>query len=329
MRAVIAEHFTDSGVVKVGLYDKGAQLSKVFGAFRFSSLSSSIPTHELSPSEIPCSAWPRFQHLNFDLGVVASALHTTFAREYRLTTPDPSSGSPSQSQSVSPDSVSPPSAASSPSPYPVHIGYLLRAEDAVWTSRFRSGTKIDLLGTLTMHLMFKDLGTGAAGLRIESLEFESRGHEEWIARGAMESVLTSMVNEVAGAGPSERSALSGALLGGVKTEEGAGGGSRGGKEKERPKSKKGNTRETRGMVTRRRSASQKSTIDHPIEDDSDENEEEEKSVRGEQGRKRELSNEERLQQMRSVSMPVTPVGPFGVTEMGMRCLEVRSPPPAP
>jgi hypothetical protein len=305
---VIAEHFTDTGVVKVGLYDKGAALSKVFGPSTFYLLPFFSSSHS-ALAEIPCSAWPRFQHLNFNLGVVACALHTTFAREYRLTTPDPSSSSASAS---SDGGISPPSASSPPS-FPIHIGYLLRAEDAVWTSRFRNGTKVDLLGTLTMHFMFKDLGTGAAGLRIESLEFESRGHEEWVARGAMEVVLNTMAGEGLA---SEGSALSGAL-GGFKGEEGA---ASGGKEKERPKSKKGAAKESRGMVTRRRSASQKSTVDLSLEDDSDD-EEEAAAAKAEQ-----LPNGERkqsLQQIRSVRVPSTPVGPFGVTEMGMRCLEVR------
>ncbi|GAA5861908.1 hypothetical protein JCM8547_008592 [Rhodosporidiobolus lusitaniae] len=307
LRSVIAEHFTDTGVVKVGLYDKNAQLSKIF--------------------EIPCSAWPRFQHLNFLHGVVGGGLSTTFAREYRLTTPDPSC-TPSPS-SPSSDPPRPP-----PASFPIHIGYLLRAEDATWSSRFTSGTKIDLVGTLTMHLMFKDLGTGAAGLRIESLEFESRGHEEWVAREAMEAFELSGV-----VGKLRTGSLSGALTmaaGGVAKDEDKEGA--GGKEgKDRPKGKKGKKEEpppppSRGMVTRRKSASARELSGGAGIVDGEE----------EQGRKRENSGEssarrgsgdeveilkqegedEIRQGMRNVRVPVSPVGTFGVTEMGMRCLEI-------
>lgn len=34
LRATVADYFTETGILKYGLYDKTAALSKVFGAFR-------------------------------------------------------------------------------------------------------------------------------------------------------------------------------------------------------------------------------------------------------------------------------------------------------
>ncbi|GAA6018470.1 hypothetical protein JCM10207_000904 [Rhodosporidiobolus poonsookiae] len=282
LRQVISEHFTESGVVKVGLYDKAAQLSKVF--------------------EIPCSAWPRFQHLNVLLGVISTSLTPHFAREYRLTTPDPTA-SPS----------SPSSGGSAPPSLPVHIGYLLRADDASWTSRFSQGVKVELAGTLTVHLLFKDLGHGAAGLRIESLEFESRGHDEWISREVVEAHLAAAALPPEGFDP--RASTSSTAAG--KDDE----------RPERPKpGRKGSATAAAakdkekdggrgGMVTRRRSASARS---EQLQLDEDEGS---GSGDGEGDRKPSVGEKDEARRARA-RMPVSPVGTFGVTEMAMRCLEI-------
>ncbi|GAA5834145.1 hypothetical protein JCM11251_000554 [Rhodosporidiobolus azoricus] len=320
LRSVAAEHFTDTGVVKVGLYDKVAQLSKVF--------------------EIPCSAWPRFQHLNLLLGALTSTVTTTFAREFRLTTSDPSSPTPSPPGPSSPNDPPLPPPLGTPM---VHIGYLLHSPEAAWSSRFLSGTKIDLVGSLTVHLMFKDLGTGSAGLRIESLEFESRGHEEWVERGGWQVLPSSVLSPAVGG----TAVLANAVGGLGKEDQHAGS-----EEKDRSKSKKGGAAglaketppvpATKGMITRRRSASAKSNHSHSASEDLSrqaeleaeralagvleedvvagvqEVKEEDEGVKGGEGGgpggKKGLG--------RAVRVPVSPVGPFGVTEMGMRCLEI-------
>ncbi|GAA5981955.1 hypothetical protein JCM11641_006810 [Rhodosporidiobolus odoratus] len=278
LRGVIAEHFTETGVVKVGLHDKGAQLSKVF--------------------EIPCSAWPRFQHLNLLLGVLSTSLSTTFAREYRLTMLEPT---PARSPAS-------PAHPGGPPPLPpaahVHVGYLLQADDAVWSSRFSQGIKVDLVGTLTVHLLFKNLGSGTAGLRIESLEFESRGHEEWIVKEAMQA-MPDVSSEAR-----KRASLSGALGigngGDAKVED-----------QDRPRSKKGAAPPQKGMVTRRRSASARSEArTEEAEDEHSDDEERKVSADGLS------SQEEKSSRSHAVRVPLTPVGTFGVTEMGMRCLEI-------
>ncbi|BGP38877.1 hypothetical protein JCM10449v2_002815 [Rhodotorula kratochvilovae] len=262
LRTVIAEHFTETGVIKIGLFDKSTQMSKVF--------------------EIPCSAFPRFQHLNLLLGVLSTVLTVHFVREFRLTTPDPSL----------------PSSPSSPPTPQVHIGYLLRAEDASWTSRFAHGARVDLLGALTMHLMFKDLGGGSAGLRIESLEFDAKTFEESVARGAMEPVALPPSVPAASKEADEDAARA-------------------------SKARKASTASKRGMVTRRRSASAKveQEVEHEDDDDRDAGDAEREDKKP--SPQREASREDGEEKKGAVvRVPASAVGGFGITELGMRCLEI-------
>ncbi|GJN89934.1 hypothetical protein Rhopal_002923-T1 [Rhodotorula paludigena] len=285
LRTVIAEHFTETGVVKIGLYDKSTQMSKVF--------------------EIPCSAFPRFQHLNYLLGVLSSFMTVHFAREFRLTTPDPTVAPPSPPSPPSASTTVPPP----PPPHapPVHIGYLLRAEDATWTSRFSTGARVELVGALTMHLMFKDLGNGAAGLRIESLEFDARAFEESVVRAAMEPL------------PAYEAAARGA-------DKAAAGRDKAEDESEASRPAKGGRRGAaakRGMVTRKRSASAK------VEQDDEEGAGESGAVEQDDEKKRiagapiEGEDDGGVEQKGSaMRVPPSAVGGFGVTELGMRCLEI-------
>lgn len=223
------------------------------------SLPSTPPTHPAPPTEIPCSALPRFQHLNAICGVLQSALSLYQVHEFFLTTPDPSTSRP------------------------VHVGYLLKADDATWFSRFGNGVKVDLVGALTVHLVV----TGViGGLRVESIEFASRGHEEFLAR---EFVATERVERMFDTGVPEG-------------EDGAEAAGKAAGKKDKAKKP--------GASTRRRSQTKES-------EDAEEKEAEIK--RG---------MDERAGWISSVSyenhmLPISPVGSFGITEMGMRCLEVR------
>ncbi|GAA5893393.1 uncharacterized protein JCM6883_007652 [Sporobolomyces salmoneus] len=330
LRTVVSDYFTDAGVVKFGLYDKTAQLSKVF--------------------EIPCSAFPRFQHLNLLHGVLSSTLSPSFIREYRLTTPDTTLHSPSSSNNTANSSNSGPNGGSNSSPPlpQVHIGYLLRADEAVWTSRFSSGTKVDLVGTLTVHLIFKDLGNGQPVLRVESFEFESRGHEEWVVREAME-LIQNQNPTTPGAGTAAAGGGGGGSNGSSTTtpmtttttikEEGGGDSSVSSPEKgasSRRSSNSGSQRKS-GMTTRRRSASARQEEEHDQESNEDPNSQQEREK--EKERKEDNGGAElytttstssgatsREDQQRrpgpTARIPPSSVGSFGVTEMGMRCLEI-------
>lgn len=349
-------------------------------------------THAEFPActEIPCSAFPRFQHLNLLHGVLSSTLSPSFIREYRLTTPDTTLQSPSSATNA--NSSSGASAAGGPSgasnsastgapPLPqVHIGYLLRADEAVWTSRFSSGTKVDLVGTLTVHLVFKDLGNGQPVLRVESFEFESRGHEEWVVREAMELIRANPAQQQqhpatpgpgnAGGGgnntnsdSSTTTPMTSANTTMVIKEEGgdstmsspdksgaANHGSRrssnGGGQNQGQNARKG------GMTTRRRSASAREELDHDQESnedpsnsagggtgsatgDGDKDKERRDESGGTEGKPQASSSSangvaasEQQQHRRpnhngpTARIPPSSVGAFGVTEMGMRCLEV-------
>jgi len=296
----VSDYFTDAGVVKFGLYDKTAQLSKVFGSF---SLHLSIPRCSiidlvLVSTEIPCSAFPRFQHLNLLHGVLSSTLSPSFIREYRLTTPDTTLHSPSSP--------------SNPAPLPqVHIGYLLRADEAVWTSRFSSGTKVDLVGTLTVHLVFKDLGNGQPVLRVESFEFESRGHEEWVVREAMELL------------PPSTPAIGNA---GIKEEESSGE-KGGGRSRRSSNSVGGGGNQRKGMTTRRRSASarEEQEQDHESNASSSQPERGEKDGKDDgNGTSQSSTTRDDPRRTATARIPSSSVGSFGVPEMGMRCLEVSN-----
>ncbi|GAA6060903.1 hypothetical protein JCM10212_003937 [Sporobolomyces blumeae] len=327
LRTVVSDYFTDAGVVKFGLYDKTAQLSKVF--------------------EIPCSAFPRFQHLNLLHGVLSSTLSPSFIREYRLTTSDTTLQSPS----------SPPPPHPSMSNLPqVHIGYLLRADEAVWASRFATGTKVDLVGTLTVHLVFKDLGNGQPVLRVESFEFESRGHEEWVVREAMD-----VLNSVAPGGSNVANGTNGQV---ATTPAGSGGANSTATttvvvKEEESNDKVSNTHSGRsstsggvnanstagqrkGMTTRRRSASAREEQHEEEESNVSSSQRGEKTGGGGGDKNKPAENAQKgnggsganggegvnpgglKDDVKRVTarLPETSVGSFGVTEMGMRCLEI-------
>ncbi|KPV77262.1 uncharacterized protein RHOBADRAFT_51145 [Rhodotorula graminis WP1] len=295
LRSVVAEHFTETGVIKIGLFDKSTQMSKVF--------------------EIPCSAFPRFQHLNHVLGVVTAFMTVHFVREFRLTTPDPAS-------------LSSPLPAGAPPPPQVHVGYLLQADDASWTSRFAQGTRVDLLGSLTLHLMFKDLGGGSAGLRIESLDFDAKAFEESVARGAMEAVSASSMPPTAGP----------PLATSVKHESRSGGPDEADEQQVQgaPTGRKGSAGSAaaqRGMVTRRRSASAKTEQDAGGRagggDEADDRQGGGASADGGDGPREEQQDGVQRQSKQEDDVPSavvrvrgSPVGGFGITNLGMRCLEI-------
>lgn len=318
-------------------------------------------------SEIPCSAFPRFQHLNLLHGVLSSTLSPSFIREYRLTTPDTTAQSPSSFASNNPSSANSStvgtnpnsnSNSSNPNSTPlqqVHIGYLLRADEAVWSSRFSSGTKVDLIGTLTVHLIFKDLGNGQPVLRVESFEFESRGHEEWVVREAMEVIGGNIGNgnlplsappppstpggNGNGSGDNKKDSTTTTMK--EENESSPEKGANEGTSRSRRSSNSTNGGGRKGMTTRRRSASAR----EEQETDQDENESGSQQEKRDNVKKdssaddgggaslhrsassagsREGGNEQ-AQQRRAgptARIPASSVGSFGVTEMGMRCLEV-------
>lgn len=239
-----------------------------------------------------------------------------FVREFRLTTPDPAS-------------LSSPVPAGAPPPPQVHVGYLLQADDASWTSRFAQGTRVDLLGSLTLHLMFKDLGSGSVGLRIESLDFDAKAFEESVARGAMEPVLASSMPSAPGS----------ALATSVKHEPRSGEVDEADERQQQgaPRGRKGSAASSaaqRGMTTRRRSASAKTEQDadgRAAGGDEDEGRDGGGgSADGGDGQQQEQQEGVQRQSKQEddvpsavVRVPGSPVGGFGITNLGMRCLEVR------
>ena len=288
------------------------------------------------PAELPCSAFPRFQHINHLLGAISSTFQPCLVREFRLTTPDPSNPPPRPASPLGGGPPPPPNA-----PFPaVHIGYLLRSEDAIWSSRFHDGARVDLRGALTLHLMFKDLGNGAAGLRIESLEFDARGFEESVPRSVLanlERALSAAMADATSAKAALKSAASTADDSSVtakdeETENNANGSSR-----RRGASAKAQ-QQARGMNTRRRSAATKAEL---VTDDA---------LPTAEGGSGAAAQDSKTPSASSTTTPTTtgtgtasgdkalngnvtieglrdrvapsPVGAFGVTEMGMRCLEV-------
>lgn len=157
----------------------------------------------------------------------------------------------------------------------MHVGYLLKAEETTWSSQFANGVKVDLRGSLIVHFAIVQGPGGQQALKIESLQFDSRGHEEWIARDAVVSEQIERVLEGLASGKEGQA---------VKKEVAAAAGG-----------KKG--AELRGR--------RKSTV---VEDS------------------KAVENAPVLEKERIILenhiMPASPVGSFGITEMGMRCLEV-------
>jgi hypothetical protein len=221
--------------------------------------------------EIPCSALPRFQHVNKISGCTSTSLQPSFVREYTLTVPHPSTGQP------------------------LHTGYLLIADDTSWISKFNSGTLIELHGCLTVHLVLvrgnyrgSSSASASAGrdrddLRLESLEFDSRGHSEFIQREAL-------VDQEEKTRKASLAASNGSTTSTATTQE----------TKESPTKRKPAPK--RGVSTRRRTQTQ----------------EEDESISVAQEVKGSVEDP-----TMSFTIPVSPVGSFGITEMGMRCLEVR------
>jgi hypothetical protein len=190
-----------------------------------------------------------------------------FVREFFLTTPDPATGRP------------------------IHVGYLLKADETTWLSRFSNGVRVDIVGSLVVHFVIA--GAGVGGLRVESMEFDSRGHEEFVVRDA---IVSEMVEKLYDTLSGNAVSATGSDAG-IESSPGIGGGGRG-------RGARRGSGAAGGASTRRRSATK------------DEVTSEEKSL-----------GSERVQGMASVMfekvvLPSSPVGSFGITEMGMRCLEV-------
>ena len=205
--------------------------------------------------------------------MIHSAVSPALVREFLLTTPDPSSGRPA------------------------HVGYLLQADDTIWTSTFANGTRVDLGGSLTVHFVVT-----LNGLKIESIEFNSRGHDKFVGR---DSIATERVERIyeRRVDDEERERFEREEEERQREEDGEG------RKRQKEKAKKP------GASTRRRSATR----------DSEDAAEDLKDRRPCPG-----SHLEQLAPGLSTvrfdkhMLPVSPVGSFGITEMGMRCLEVRS-----
>lgn len=218
---------------------------------------SSSDLHLGGPSEIPCSALPQFQHVNAIAGVISTALHPSFVREYILTVPHPATGQP------------------------FHTGYLLKADNTSWISKFSSGTVVELTGSLTVRFSIV-AGLFGAGinnrkeLRLESMEFEARGQSEFIQRETLaEQGGVNRKTSITISSTSENSPATTDV-------------------KDSPSRRKPPPK--RGAATRRRTQA----ADEPIFEQP-------------KGSTAELAG---------LKIPPSPVGSFGITEMGMRCLEV-------
>lgn len=246
-------------------------------------------------------------------------------REFQLTTPDPSSPEPASGVGAA---------------FPVHIGYLLRSDDAMWSSRFSDGARVDLRGALTLHFMFKDLGHGAAGLRIESLEFDARGFDEYVPRAVvanLERVLATVTADASAAQVALKAAAAAAAAASTTTVDDESSIATAKEEDSEPLNgtrRRSSKTQARGMNTRRRSAATKAEL-----------EADESSVRTSDGSPAASTrdpkgptaaavaaaaatavevkdqNGDSIEARRDRVAP-SPVGSFGVTEMGMRCLEV-------
>ena len=232
-------------------------------------------------SEIPASALPRFQHINLISGVTTTSINPSFVREFQLTTPSPATGQP------------------------IHVGFLLKAEKTSWMSHFDTGVYVELRGALTVHFVVVEIfsasdrsGLSSAGLKVESMQFSSRGHEEYIARNV---VITDKVERLFEHTtiPAENSLdLTDSPT--IPHQPPPTGTSKG-----RP------VRRTTGG--RKKSNSKEEIVVEEKED----------VPIGGLGTER-SSNIEGVEYERNV-LPPSPVGSFGITEMGMRCLEVSLP----
>ncbi|KAK4055780.1 hypothetical protein OIV83_000327 [Microbotryomycetes sp. JL201] len=262
LRAVVANFFTDTAVLKYGLFDPVAQLNKVF--------------------EIPCAAFPRFQHIGSLSGVIATSISPHYVREFVLTAPHPAHGRP------------------------IHVGYLLRADEAVWQSKYMDGAKVDLVGTLTAHFVLTAQPGGGVGggtslappLRIESLDFDSRGHEEWVSRDAFVAEKVERLYDLPGYSYDEDEPAANHASSRTKTRKASGGNA--------------------GVLTRRRSGAGGKLGD---------SEDHASPTRGHNLPKSASLPTERYPGLGSVSYqnvlaPSSKIGSFGITEMGMRCLEI-------
>ncbi|GAA5880891.1 hypothetical protein JCM3774_003234 [Rhodotorula dairenensis] len=298
LRIAVADHFTDTGLVKIGLFDPTTPMSKVF--------------------EIPCWAFPRFQHINHLLGAISSSFQPALVREFRLTTPDPSIPGPASAAGAA---------------FPVHIGYLLRSDDATWSSRFNDGARVDLRGSLTLHFMFKDLGNGAAGLRIESLEFDARGFDEYVPRSVLanlERALSAATADATAAQVALKAAEAASATASAPADESAIAPTK--EEESEPVNgsrRRSSKTQGRGMNTRRRSAATKAELeaDGSAARNADESSAPVRDTKPVAAASAAAAvevkshNGDSIEARRDRIAP-SPVSSFGVTEMGMRCLEI-------
>lgn len=257
----------------------------------------------MTRAEIPCAAFPRFHHINALAGAIASTFSQQYIREFFLTTPVPHSSS---EPALEPPPQCPPGR-------PIHVGYLLRADEAVWHHRWSNGVKVELTGTLTMHFVVTaNPGAGGAGsgtvppLRIESVEFEARGHEEFASM--QDAFVYERIERLFDLStPDEQAA----------THEGEGS----------PPLGRGHRQGRRvsgsGVLTRRKSAGRVGVGASGDGDDPDSSD----PKKGHVLPKSAPWPTERAPGLHGVVYekmhpPAGIVGSFGITEMGMRCLEV-------
>lgn len=274
----------------------------------FLSLGASLTNAELPrpPAEIPIASFPRFHHIHLLSGCLTHTLSPSFIREFALHAPDPLTSRP------------------------IHVGHLLRADEAVWHSRFSDGVKVELTGTLTTHFVLVapvvspgggGMGEGGGGaaaaqqahgppnLRIESMDFDARGHEEFVQREAIISERVERVYDLpgfAGLGNLESDTM---VEGGSEgSPTSAGGGKKGGS----------GAASFSGALTRRRSAVAEEGAGGGKED----------PLRGHTlpksgggWQKERLGGLGSIEASKEFKAP-SKVGSFGITEMGMRCLEV-------
>lgn len=158
---------------------------------------------------------------------------------------------------------------------------------------------VELNGTLTLHFVvvidetgmpLGGVGPGSdgSGLRLESMDFESRGHTEFIQREAIGSTSTSSDGAGGSSSSGEKNtAVEGSTTSGASVAESS----------DSPTGTKRKAFAKKGAAV---AVAKKKT---KMEDESD-------ALIA-------LAGGDKL------LLPTSPVGTFGITEMGMRCLEVR------
>ncbi|KNZ60398.1 hypothetical protein VP01_155g2 [Puccinia sorghi] len=174
LQQLVAEYFIDSAVFKISLWDSNSGTNKAFGW--------SSDSYINAGNKIPVASLARFFHVFFDAG--ATSMTTSLEN-------------PAEMLLVVPITHQHPETLVRTMIGSKHLGYALECESCTWSIKYKEGVKVDMVGKLSAN-MYKCGGLGGSAgeggamrssgldvLKMDSFEYIGNSHVEWICRNSI------------------------------------------------------------------------------------------------------------------------------------------------